>query len=187
MSPWHRDRRSLRWAEYDYTQAGVYSVTLCVKDRQCLFGDVVGEEMRLSAFGRIALDCWNEIPRHIPAVVLDEFVVMPNHMHGIVVITDPDTDGGVMGGFGGFVGGMHASPLHDNRYRLRSRSLGSIVGSYKSAVTKRINTARQTPGAPVWQREYYDRVVRDDREMDRIRRYIRNNPSAWAKDRLNPR
>ena len=165
-----RNRRSIRLKSYDYSQAGAYFITICAHDRACVFGDIVDNQMRLSDAGRMATECWEEIPRHFPGVALDAFVVMPNHVHGIWVIADN-------------VGATHASPQHCGP---KSRSIAAIVGSFKSSVTKRINEIRRTPGVSVWQRNYYEHIVRNYESMNRIREYIINNPLQWAYDRENP-
>jgi REP element-mobilizing transposase RayT len=172
----HR-RRSSRLKGYDYSRAGAYLVTVCTQGRACLFGDVVGGEMRLNAAGRVVEQCWSNIPRHFSHVELDEFVVMPNHVHGIVVIIEN-------------VGATHASPLRWRRPTHpagpKKRSIGAVVGSFKSAVTKRINELRNTPGTSIWQRNYYEHVMRDDASLCRIREYIVQNPLQWEYDRENP-
>ena len=169
MIPTHH-RRSIRLKEYDYAQVGAYFVTICARDRECLLGDVIDGEMRLNEYGQIVMECWDEIPRHFPNVELDEFVVMPNHVHGILVIT---------------VGARHASPLQLSRGPQRG-SLGAVVGSFKSAATKRVNERRDTPGLTIWQRNYYEHVIRNEDEMNRIREYVAQNPAQWAKDENNP-
>ena len=115
-----------------------------------------------------------EIPLHFHNVTLDEMVVMPNHLHGTIIITN--------------VGAGHALPLHQNRRFgwVPAKSLHTIIGSYKSTVTKRINKMRNTPGFPVWQRNYYEHIVRNDDELARICEYIINNPLRWHLDRKNP-
>jgi len=173
-------RRSIRLKGYDYTQAGAYFVTICTKDRACLFGDVADGVMRLNQMGHIVRQCWLAIPDHFPHVLLDEFVVMPNHVHGILVIM-PTHD----------VGATHASPLQNDDTPTRPRgpqprSVASIVGSFKSAAAKRINEHRGTPGAPIWQRNYYEHIIRDDESLNRIRQYIAENPLHWYLDRENP-
>jgi hypothetical protein len=127
--PQKHHRRSIRLKGYDYTQPGAYYITLCTKARQCLFGDVVKGEMRLNSLGYIAFTCWQAIPNHFPHVELDAFVIMPNHLHGILVISDI------------LVGATQASPLHPtkasplhNPCGPAPKSVGVIVGSYKSAV-----------------------------------------------------
>jgi len=173
-------RRSIRLKGYDYTQAGAYFVTICTKDRACLFGDVADGVMRLNQMGHIVRQCWLAIPDHFPHVLLDEFVVMPNHVHGILVIM-PTHD----------VGATHASPLQNDDTPTRPRgpqprSVASIVGSFKSAAAKRINEHRGTPGAPIWQRNYYEHIIRDDESLNLIRNYIADNPLRWQIDAENP-
>jgi len=120
------------------------------------------------------------IPDHFPHVLLDEFVVMPNHVHGILVMM-PTHD----------VGATHASPLQNDDTPARPRgpqprSVASIVGPFKSAAAKRINEQRGTPGAPIWQRNYYEHIIRDDESLNQIRQYIAENPLRWYLDRENP-
>ncbi len=181
-------RRSIRLQGYDYTQAGAYFVTIVTYGRELLFDDPV--------LRRVAETMWQRIPRHFPHVELDEWVVMPNHIHGIVVITDvgathstgvasatesgsgdvePDSAKRVSG---------NASPLPPTGPP--SGSLGAIVGNFKSVTARRINRIRKTPGVPVWQRNYYERVIRNERELSAIRQYIRDNPARWAEDQENP-
>ncbi|MBF0508269.1 MAG: transposase [Deltaproteobacteria bacterium] len=172
--PTRHHRCSIRLQGYNYVQAGAYFVTICVQGRACLFGDVVNGEMRLSIMGCIVYKCWQEILVHFSNVVLDAVVIMPNHVHGIIVI---DNDGVAYA-----VGATHASPLRGPR----PRSIGAIVGSFKSAAAKRINKHRSTLGAPVWQRHYYEHIIRSDESLYRIREYIVNNPMRWEFDRENP-
>jgi putative transposase len=154
-----RRRRSIRLRAYDYTQTGAYFITIVAQGRAMLFGDIAGGEARFTDFGRIV------------EIALDAFVVMPNHVHGIVnIIASP-------------VGATSRSPLRNGP---PPRSLGAFVGGFKSAVTQRINELRHTPAAPVWQRNYYEHVVRDDGELLRVREYIQNNPLEWENDRENP-
>jgi putative transposase len=173
----HR-RRSVRVPGYDYSQPGAYFVTICVRDRECLLGDVVEERVVLNDVGRIVHDSWNRIPHHFPHVVTDAFIAMPNHLHGILIIVD-------------HVGATHASPLQldetNRRCGPKSGSLGAIVGSFKSAAARRINRFRDTAGVPFWQRGYYERILRDDAELDRVRHYILSNPYTWDIDEDNPK
>ncbi|BBM69293.1 transposase [Rhodothermus marinus] len=171
-------RRSIRLKGYDYTQPGAYFVTICTHGRAPLFGDVVDWEMRLNDMGEIVRACWHEIPDHFQHVELDAFVVMPNHVHCIVCIVDN-------------VGATHASPLHASPRRNKPRgpapgSIGAIVGAFKSAVTQRINQRCGTPGTSVWQRNYYEHIIRTERALNAIRRYIAENPLHWHLDRYNP-
>jgi putative transposase len=184
-SPLHRGmgrhhRRSIRLEGYDYAQPGAYFITICTQDRVCLFGDIVDGVMRLNQTGEIVRQCWMAIPEHFPHAMLDEFVVMPNHVHGIIVVGEMPN-----------VGATHASPLPLAPPRVRPhgphrQSVGSIVGSFKSAATRRMNEYRGTSGTTVWQRNYYEHIIRTEDSLDRIRRYIAENPARWAVDRENP-
>jgi putative transposase len=162
-------RRSIRLPGYDYTSPGAYFVTICTYLGACI--------LESSEFQAVVGESWEEIPLHFPHAQLDEFVVMPNHVHGIVCILDT----------GSAVGAQHAAPLRGDIPTVRPGSLGATVRSFKSAVAKRINQIRGTPGAPVWQRNYYERVVRDEDELARIREYVHFNPVQWQLDRENPR
>lgn len=169
-------RRSIRLREFDYGQAGAYFVTLCVRDRRCLFGSVKDGEISLSDDGRIVLEEWNRTAEIRSEVRLDETVVMPNHLHGIVVIDGPAASNGLPP-----VGAHGRAPL-----RRAPRSLGSFVAGFKAAVTRRINERRGTPGVPVWQRNYFEHVIRNEVSLGRIRQYIAENPIRWDEDPENP-
>ncbi|MDX1995413.1 MAG: transposase [bacterium] len=181
-------RGSIRLADYDYAQNGAYFVTLCTNQREHLFGEVLEGVMRLSEFGQVVAECWDAIPNHFPHVECDAFVVMPNHLHGIIVIVDaPRT---VKSTSNVPVGAQHAAPLQptnrsNSRPNVAPGSLGAIVRSFKSAATKSINRLRQVKGAPVWQRNYYEHIIRNDRELDAFRDYILSNPAQWEFDRDN--
>ncbi|GBC96100.1 hypothetical protein HRbin16_01901 [bacterium HR16] len=192
--PERHHRHSIRLPGYDYTQAGAYFVTLVTHQRECLFGEIVDGEMLLNEIGRIVRDEWFRSAEIRREIVLDpdEFVVMPNHIHGIVWICDIEDDVGADGvgadGVGAHGVGAHGVGAHGRAplpgQRL-PRSLSSFIAGFKSAVTKRINEYRGTPGVPVWQRNYFEHIIRDDGELERIRRYIMNNPALWKEDREN--
>jgi len=139
------------------------------------------EGFHLTKYGKIAETCWLEIPDHFTGVGLDEFVVMPNHIHGIIGIMDIDR---IAPREGEGVRAQHAAPLP--KPHVLPGSLGAIVRSYKSAVTKKINEIRGTPGARFWQRNHYEHIVRNEKCLEKIRDYIRNNPARWDADRENP-
>lgn len=190
--PARHHRRSIRLKGYDYTQPGAYFITLCTQNREHLFGAVVEGEMRLNAWGKIAREEWFTTARLRPYVRLDEreFVVMPNHVHGIIWIVDDDDDGDNVGG-NTIVGAQRrcaptVATTTIQSINVAPGSLGAIVRAFKSAVTQRINAARGTPGAPVWQRNYYERIVRDETALANIRAYILANPLRWTGDRENP-
>mgnify|MGYP005856786213 CR=1 FL=1 len=171
-----RGRRSIRLEGYDYRWPGAYFITICTKRRVCLFGEVVAGEMHLNEVGRTVEGCWLRIPDHFPGVELDAFVVMPNHVHGILVIT----------GSWDVPWGTHASPLRTHPTGPQARSIGAIMGSFKSATTRCINKHRATPGARIWQRNYYEHVIRDQQSLERLRQYIQDNPARWELDPDNP-
>ncbi len=160
-------RRSIRLKGYDYSRAGAYFVTICTQNRAHLFGEVVEGEMRLNTFGEIVQAVWFDLPHHYGHVQLDAFVVMPNHVHGIIVLTaDP-----IGAGF---------KPAPTGRY-----PLSEVVRAFKTFSARRINHMRGTPGVPVWQRNYYEHIIRNDRELNAIRRYIFDNPQHWYADQYN--
>ncbi len=155
-------RRRLRLTGYDYSQPGMYFITICVKEKACLLGEISGSEMQRNQLGGIVKTCWLEIPAYYSIVILDAFVVMPNHIHGII-----------------YVGAGSPRPS----YR---PTLGNIVGYFKYQSTKGVNELRQTPGTSFWQRNFFDHVIRDDNSLNRIREYIITNPQRWELDRNNP-
>jgi REP element-mobilizing transposase RayT len=165
----HRERKNIRLKEYDYSQPGEYFVTICTKDREHRFGRIVKGRMSMNDHGTVVESCWKEIPKHYQNIGLDEFTVMPDHFHGIVMILEKS-----------IVGATHASPQQGKRNRL-----GDVVGSFKSAATKRMNETSGTPGVSVWQRGYYDHIIRDEQSLDRIRDYIIDNPRRWSADGNN--
>jgi len=164
-----RRRRSIRLRDYDYSQPGAYFATICTKDRQCLFGDVIGGEMRLNEFGQIVEYCWEWLENQYEYVELDAYVVMPNHLHGIILIMDDRRRGG-----------SRTAPT------TKRKSLGRLIGAFKTVSTKSINKTRGIPNSVVWQRNYYEHVIRNEDELNEIREYIANNPLKWESDEENP-
>ena len=175
-NPAEHHRKFLRMKGYDYAQAGGYFVTIVTQGRECLFGEIVGGEMRLNPFGKIVNEEWLRSAEIRREIELDAFVVMPNHIHGIVFIHNNT------------IGATGRSPLPiQNRYPHgpSPKSLSSFVAGFKSSVTKRINLLDGAPGAPVWQRNYYEHIIRDQTDYERIFNYIITNPSNWLKDEEN--
>jgi REP element-mobilizing transposase RayT len=177
-NPEIHQRRSIRLRGYDYSQPGAYFVTLCTSGRECLFGDVADGEVALNYVGRVVHEGWSYTEFIRPEVEVDEFVVMPNHLHGIITIRQPE----------GSVGAHGRAPLPSGNaiFQRPPRSLGSLIAGFKSAATKRINELRHTPGQPVWQRNYYEHIIRGETDLNRIRQYIRDNPARWTEDIYNP-
>ncbi len=164
-------RRPLRLEDYDYSQEGAYFVTICTNNRKCLLGQISEGKMLLNNLGKIARDKWNETPQIRSNVMLDEYVIMPNHLHGIVVISQKQ-------------GVSQYAPT--GKFRSPSQSIGAIIRGYKSAVTKQINQIRKASGLPVWQRNYWERVIRNEKNLSKAREYIQNNPLKWELDKENP-
>jgi putative transposase len=176
----HR-RRSIRLKGYDYAEPGAYFVTVCTRDRVCLFGHVMNGEMHLNEAGEVARQEWFNTAAIRPYVRLNEneCVVMPNHMHAIVWIVDNG------------VGATGRSPLRlpscaSSPNGPKHASIGAIMAGFKSATAKRINQMRGAPGTPVWLRNYYEHVVRNEAELMAIREYIQANPARWDDDENNP-
>jgi REP element-mobilizing transposase RayT len=170
-------RKSLRLNGYNYSQTGAYFSTICAQARKSLFGKVLGDDMHVNEYGKIIRGCWQELPSHYPSIQLDYFTVMPNHVHGIIFLVGagsprPEIPTSQAGG--------GTPPLQ------QVTNLSAIIGFFKFHSTKRINEIRHTPGAKVWQRGFYDHVIRDDESLNRIRNYIFTNPSRWHLDRENP-
>lgn len=177
-------RRSIRLKDYDYRQAGAYFVTICTHGRKCVLASVAAGAMVLSPMGRIVRACWDEIPVHFLHVELDAFVIMPNHVHGIIVIVDDGWGDGRGDGRG--TACRAPTPTAESFGKPVPGSLPTIIRSFKSAATHLINRHRGTPGAPVWQGNYYEHVIRDERGLARIREYMAANPARWALDGENP-
>ena len=179
--PERHHRRSIRLKGYDYAQAGAYFVTICTQDRACLFGDVVDGKMRLNDAGRMVAESWQWLAMQYDYIQLDESVIMPNHMHGIIVVTD-----------GGGRGGSRTAPTIRTAPTMRTaptvnrKPVGRIIGAFKTVSTKRINEMRGLSGSPIWQRNYYEHIIRNEESLNRIREYIANNAAQWALDRENP-
>lgn len=201
-------RRSIRLKGYDYSQAGAYFVTIVAWQRECLFGDVVDGEMQLNRNGHIVCDAWFDLKNHYRHVELGAFVIMPNHAHGIIILIDDRRGGSSMPGGvvlpdgrgGSSISGTTILPDEEHMGRMplpkgethpynKSKprhGLPEIVRAFKSFSARRINRLRRTDGIPVWQRNYYEHIIRNEREMDRISRYIESNPSRWNDDDENP-
>ena len=171
FDPDKHGRRSVRLPGYDYSQPGAYFVTVCARDRECLFGDVLDGEMTFNDAGRIINECWHDLPDHYPYVALDAFVLMPNHIHAVILIMDTVGAG-----------------LKPARTRREERhALPEIVRGFKTFSARRINLAIGRTGQPVWQRNYYEHVIRNERDLDSKRQYIVGNPAKWQEDPDNPR
>ncbi len=167
-------RRPIRLPGYDYRQTGAYFVTICTHRRIPLFGEIQGDAMRLNEAGSMLARQWQMLPQRFANVRLDVFVVMPNHIHGIIVLTD-----GIM------------EPPSEATTRVTPASLGDVVGAYKSLTTveyvRGVKASRWTPfDDKLWQRNYYEHIIRNESALHNIRHYIIHNPAKWAEDTENP-
>jgi putative transposase len=159
----------MRLPTFDYSVDGAYFVTICVQGRRCLLGHNIDDRVILTPTGEMATACWQAVPGHFSGDGLGLYVVMPNHFHGIVWISSDTSCGG------------KASTRSEER-----PTLGRIVGWFKYESTKRINALRGTPGLQVWQRNYYDHIVRTEEGLYKIAEYIEGNPLSWKRDEMNP-
>lgn len=189
----YKNKKQYRHKDYDYSQNGFYFITICTKDKWLFFGDIFDCKMKLSAIGKIAEKYWLEIPNHFPFVKLDKFVIMPNHIHGIVQIVGNTANDE---NYVNRVGTGHCPVPTDVNTRRGSifghvapKSISTLVGLFKSIVTKTINLRarnnahnRELAGF-AWQSRFHDRIIRNENELNRIRKYITDNPTRWELDR----
>lgn len=212
-------RRSIRLREYDYSSTGAYFVTICVHGRECLLGDISKGEMHLNDAGRMVAEWWMKLPGKFPVVALDEYVIMPNHFHGIVSIVGapprgcpllpprgcpPLPPGGrpestsktgqphwdcpyMIGSKPGRPHGAAPTGHQSNRATHLSTTLGDVMDWFKTMTTNAyIKGVKQADWPPfpgrLWQRNYYERIIRDDAELSAVREYILFNPANWAVD-----
>lgn len=186
-------RRSIRLRDYDYREAGAYFVTICTQDRSNVFGTIIDGAVRLNPIGDIVGTYWESLPSHFPSIELDAWVVMPNHLHGIVVLSEPNCTATL--------------PLR-RAVGTQSGSLGAIIQNFKSVTSRRIKAAARCAAetsadlrgvlaagsvadyshqrSTIWQRNYYEHIIRSEADLDRIREYIADNPARWETDGNNP-
>ncbi len=165
-------RKTLRLKQFDYSRESAYFITISTKENQCLFGDIKQGKISLNSLGAIAYNCWLEIPEHFDYISLDEFVIMPNHIHGILWILSALENIDKKRRFGNIVKG----------------SISSIIRSYKAAVTRKINGICKIKGVSlVWHSRFYEHVIRDEKSLYNIRKYIQENPLKWNEDEYKPK
>jgi REP element-mobilizing transposase RayT len=179
------ERRSIRLKGYDYSQPGAYFVTIVVQGRRCVLGKISDRLIRLTKAGEIVERTWLNLPRHYPNAQLDEFCIMPNHVHGIIVLTDC-RGGSLQAEYPcrrTSSSGLTSLPAQN---QTRPYTLAEIVRAFKSFSARWINKLQGTPGRPFWQRGDYEHVIRDEKDLRRIREYIYGNPGLWEVDHENP-
>lgn len=176
---------SARMKGYDYSQNGLYFITICTDNRSNFFGKCVNEEMILSDIGKIAEQFWQEIPLHFPFIILDAFIAMPNHVHGILEISWNIEDKSMNENYSvktqNFAS-LQPNGNYKNKFGAQSKNLSSVIRGFKAGVKKHatINNIYFN-----WQSRFYDRIIRNDVELNKIREYIQNNPRMWEKEKDN--
>jgi len=170
--------QTTRLSSWDYSNSGYYFVTICTKNKKCILGKIIEEKVTLSKIGKVVKACWLQIPIHFNNVKLDEFIIMPNHIHGIIIINKPDN-----------VETRYIASLREDNITkkfgpLEPNSLQTIIHSFKSAVTRwcRKNGYRNF----AWQSRFYDHIIRNETTLMKIQEYILNNPLKWELDKENP-
>jgi len=193
-NPHIHNRKSIRLQGYDYSQAGLYFITICCQNRVCLFGEIDNGEMVLNDAGKHAQQCWLEIPKHFPNTTLHEYITMPNHIHGIIEIVGANNyspNGDSHNNHSLNDDSPNGTKTRANDYsplRGTTKTIASVVRGYKIGVTKwfRENNQNQFPiGTSIWQRNYWEHIVRNENECQRIAQYIIDNPKKWDMDKLN--
>lgn len=192
FDPKKHHRRSIRLPNYDYSEPGAYYITIVTWHRECLFGQVVHGAMKLNKIGQIVQWEWEVLPKRFKYLELGAYVVMPNHFHGILnfhehigasrqdlkntrlgkVLSPPKTEDGIEG-----------SPLPVGP---KPASLGAVISQFKSRVTKRLWKIPSLKGIPIWQRNYYEHIVRNEQDLQNKTDYINANPALWDQDNENP-
>ncbi len=163
-------RKSIRLKHYNYSQNGAYFITLCAKNRQCLFGEIINNKITLNDLGNIVREEWKKSFQIRYELEIDEFVIMPNHFHGIVFITRKSEQGY------NYKSNSDQGP--------KNKSISSLVAGFKSSVTSKINALQKQTSESVWQRNYHEHVIRNEKSLQRIREYTINNPLTWKEDSL---
>jgi putative transposase len=199
--PAKHKRRSIRLKGYDYSAPGAYFITICTHQRQYLFGQIVAGQMELNATGLWVQACWQRLPHSFLPLTLDVFVIMPNHLHGILWLGNASRGGDDTSRRGEAFGqkfleqseisrpnasplpNPNVGPIHPNG--TQPGTIATIIQNFKSISTRRINQLQNSAGHPLWQRNYYEHVIRDNTALQRIRNYIRNNPLTWEQDQLH--
>lgn len=186
--PEKHHRRSIRLKEYDYSQSGAYFVTICTYNRECLFGEIANGEMNLNDAGRMVQQVWNELLQFYIGVDIDVFIVMPNHVHGVIVIDNRRGESCIRpkNNAKSRTKGDHK----DRPYGTAHNSIGCIIQRFKSITTHAYAIGVKQNGWPpfpgkLWQRNYYEHVIRNENELDEIREYVIGNPNKWAEDENN--
>lgn len=181
-------RRSIGLKNYDYSQAGAYFVTLCSQNRACLFGTIENQQIELNEYGLIVQQIWEYLPIHFDNLELDAAVIMPNHFHGIIIITCRGAVSAPNNAPNNTPNNVVSSNnlLSSRNYQKNKTNLSSIVAYFKYQTTKLINQQREQVGSKLWQRNYYEHIIRNEQSLQILRQYIQENPLKWELDQLHP-
>ena len=183
----HNQRKYNRLRKWDYSTPHWYFVTICTQNHHELFGEIVKGKMALNEYGEITEHTWFDLPNHNPKIKLDEFILMPNHIHGIIIIKD--TSDYTVGTDSKSVLTSESETKQTGSEPVPTKKnlgLPEIVRQFKTFSARRINKNRNTTGQQVWQRSYYDHIIRTENSLENIRLYIRKNPQSWETDKNNP-
>ena len=179
-----RNRKSIRLKNYDYSQAGFYFITICTQNRLHLFGEIVDDEMVLNDAGKMVWDEWYKSEKIRDEIKIHEFIVMPNHIHGIVEIVGAGV--GANGRSPVQIPVQSKSPMQSPAHpSMQSKSIGAMIAGFKSSFTTKMNRIDGTPKRKLWQRNYWEHIIRNENEYHRIAQYILDNPQKWVMDKLN--
>lgn len=162
-----KQRKKNRLSEFDYSLPGYYYLTICTKEKFHYFGSIKDDKMKINKIGTIAEKFWNRMPEHFTCIELDEYIIMPNHIHGIVIIND--------------AGNTYMHSLHGDRTKM---TLSKCVQQFKASVTRYVNSNYMLNNFG-WQKSFYERIIRNEKELFYIRRYIRQNPLIWNIEKQN--
>jgi putative transposase len=179
----HKNRKNIRWRKWDYRWNGAYFITICTKDKQHFFGKITDKKMTLSPVGVLADIFWHEIPKHAKGVTLDAFVVMPNHIHGIIILDNDEPPKPVLPKHGE-IDDIPKSPDEQRFQRPGENSIFTMLGGYKSVVTKHVHRLELIDNWE-WQVRFHDRIIRNEEEFNIIQNYILTNVENWYNDRFN--
>ena len=181
-----KKRKPLRLKNYDYSQPGSYFISLCSYEKKCIFGEVCENQMILNQLGKIVEFTWRDLPNHVSGITLDAFVIMPNHIHGIITIVDrtPPVGGGSLCG-NNLKGSNEPPPTLSGRPAMviKQKPLSEIVRQFKTYSAQRINRFRGTKYTHVWQRDYFEHVIRNEIAYQKVVGYIQSNPLKWKLDK----
>lgn len=180
-NPGKHHRRSLRLKGYDYSSPGAYFITICTHQRECLFGEIVDGEMQLNPLGHVVRSHWLKLQTYHSHLQLDAWVVMPNHVHAILIVTHGEVGAGLAENISVEPINLISKPTPTGHH-----GIPEIIRGFKTFSARRINEIRKIRRVPVWQRNYYEHIIRNEESLQHIRQYVQDNAIAWQHDQLHP-